>query len=79
TTKIQKAWMPIFSNPQEKAYLVKLLSHYWISKNLDGSLKQVQSTLKKALTESIDIETLHAALQELSPRSAAAPLAATER
>lgn len=65
TIKIQESWKHIFSCPQEKAYLVKLLSSYWISKNL-GTSKNGISLLKKAFAESKDLSTLHAKLLPLT-------------
>lgn len=63
--KIQATWRNIFSNPQEKAFLVKLLSHYWISKRLDGSAQGIQSALKKILSQTNNLTDLHIELQKL--------------
>lgn len=66
--KIQETWGNIFSNPQEKAFLVKLLSHCWISKRLDGSAKGIQTVLKKAFSLAKNMEELLRRLDRLAPK-----------
>jgi hypothetical protein len=63
--KIQKTWGKTFSNPQEKAFLVKVLSHYWISKRLDGAAKGIQKALKNTFSHAKNMTDLHNELQKL--------------
>ncbi|QOL19277.1 hypothetical protein [Candidatus Bodocaedibacter vickermanii] len=62
TIQIQKSWNNIFSNPQEKTFLVKTLTQYWVSKNLPDS----SAILRKIFLTANTTQQLYAELQKLN-------------